>query len=170
MVRDLIPWKRRKTDFPASRTEENPFAELHRRMDDLFNSFFSDVEERFPDLGWGLVPSKGAHLPKVDISESDAEVTVTADLPGMDEKDISVTLDENLLTIRGERKDEREEKKRNYHLVERTYGEFHRVIPLPVGIDKDKVKASFKNGVLSVALPKLPTAKAQTKKIQIASS
>jgi HSP20 family protein len=139
-------------------------------MNRLFEEFFADFERPFS----GLItsPSFGrvsAFAPRVDVAETDKEVTITADLPGLDEKDVQVTVDEDLLTIRGSRKDEREEKRKSYHLVERSYGEFHRSIPLPAGLDKDHAKAVFKKGVLTVTLPKLPEAQSKRKTITIES-
>jgi len=103
----------------------------------------------------------------VDVSETDDEIQVAADLPGLTDKDVEVTVDHDVLTIRGEKKDEREESRRNYRLVERSYGRFERAIPLPPGVDRDKVKAKLHNGVLQVTLPKLPEAKSQSRTIEI---
>jgi HSP20 family protein len=168
MTRKLVPWRRERTDLPARREEDNPFLSLHRSMNELFEDFFKDFEDAFHGSPWNaIVRSAGIATPRVDVSETDAEVTVTADLPGLEEKDIAVTLDNDVLTIRGSRKDEREEKKKNYHLMERAYGEYQRSILVPGSVDKDKVKASFKNGVLKIALPKRPEAKTATKKIDI---
>ncbi|MCS6771765.1 MAG: Hsp20/alpha crystallin family protein [Kiritimatiellae bacterium] len=169
MKRSLIPWRRESSETAVARREENPFAELHRQVNKLFEDFFGDFER-----SWGLAwPSSFTRLdtfaPRVDVSETEKELTVVADLPGLDEKDIQVSLDDDLLTIRGVRKDEREEKKRNYHLVERSYGEFHRSIPLPSGLDKDHAKATFKKGVLTVTLPKLPEAQSKRKTIAVES-
>ena len=105
--------------------------------------------------------------PSVDVSETDDEVQVTADLPGLTEKDVEVTLEDGALTIRGEKKEEREEKKRNYHLVERSYGRFERAVALPHGIDPGKVKARFRNGVLHVTLPKTPENRSRSRAIEI---
>ena len=110
--------------------------ELHQRMNDLFDSFFE---------GWGLpglapAGKPWALSPRVDVSETDDEVRVAAELPGMDEKDIEVTVENGLLTLRGQQKQEHEEKKRNYHLVERSYGEFHRTIALPGGVDETRTR------------------------------
>ena len=171
MTRKLIPWRRERTELAAQREEDNPFLSLHRSMNELFDDFFKDFEGAFRGSPWtALTRSAGTATPRVDVSETDEEVTVTADLPGLEEKDIAVTLDNDVLTIRGSRKEEREEKKKNYHLMERSYGEVQRSILVPGSVDKEKVKASFKNGVLKVAMPKLPEAKTTAKKIQIATN
>ena len=107
-------------------------------------------------------------MPKVDMAETAEEFVVKADLPGLEEKDLKVTLDGDLLTIRGTRSEEKEDKRRDYHLMERSYGEFHRTIQLPAGVDRDKVKAAFKNGVLNVTLPKRLEARAESRHIEIA--
>ena len=160
MTQNIMPWRKRKGDVAHS--EQTPFTELHQRMDDLFDDFFQG-------FGTGLSRFEPRHVitPSVDVSETDEEVRVTADLPGMDEKDIQVSMDDDLLTIKGEKKQEQEEKKRNYYMVERSYGEFQRVIPVPASVDKDKVKAAFKKGVLTVTLPKMPEQKAKKKAIEI---
>ena len=149
------------------RGEDNPFNALHRQMDELFEYFFDDFQKNLRRPSTALCGFE-ASLPSIDVLETDSELLVTADLPGMEEKDVEVTLDNNVLTIHGNRKDEREEKKKNYYISERSYGEFHRTIPLPTGIDKDRVKAEFKKDVLKVSLPKRPEAKTEKKKIEIA--
>lgn len=168
MRKSLVPWRKERTEPAVARREENPFLDLHRRMNDLFDSFFSDFE-RTLDRPSAALPVRHAWdaMPRVDIAETEQEVVVSADLPGLDEKDVSVSLDGDVLTVQGQRKDEREEKKLNYHLVERSYGEFHRSIQLPPGLDTDRVKASFKKGVLTVNLPKRPEARARKKSIEI---
>lgn len=165
MTRDLLPWRRKREETSLSRELANPILELHRRMDELFNDFlegFGLTRWPFTDSGERLTMA-----PSVDVSETDDEITVSADVPGMDEKDIEVTLDNDVLVLRGEKKREREEKKRNYHLVERAYGEFCRRIPLPSSIDPDKVKARFAKGVLTISIPKKPEARSREKKIEI---
>ena len=167
MSRSLIPWRRNREDVPVRREEENPFLDLHQRMNDLFEDFFSDFEGFLRTPGSSLVGRRQSWaMPSVDMTESDDAVTVTADLPGLTEKDVEVTLDDNLLVIRGSRKEEREEKKQNYRVMERTFGEFHRAIPVPEGVDRDKVKATFKNGVLKLEMPKKPEAKGSARKIE----
>jgi HSP20 family protein len=164
----MMPWKRDKGETAIARREENPFLDLHRRMDDLFADFFTGFGEDTPwPAGLTVGQRAFATMPKVDVAETDDEVTVTADLPGMTEKDLTVSLDGDLLTIRGTRNEEKEDKKRNYHLVERTHGEFHRVLQMPAGVNRDKIKAAFKNGELKVTLPKLPEAKKAQRHIEI---
>ena len=168
-MKSLIPWKKEKDAVQVRRESEDPFALLHRQIDELFENFFAEPRSLFGGSpGLGLLGRKGERaLASVDVAETDDEVTVTADLPGMTEKDVEVTLDEDLLTIRGTRKEEREDTRKNYHLVERSYGEFHRSIPMPSGIDKDKAKATFKNGVLTLSLPKKPEARTARRRIEI---
>lgn len=165
MNRSLIPWRRGKSLAPA-REEENPFEVLHREMTTLFDSFFRDLEPAF--RGWPSLRGTGAPMvPAADVAETDDEVCVTADLPGLTDKDVEVFIDNGALVIRGEKKQDREEKKRNYHLIERSYGRFEREVALPSGLDLDHVAARFKNGVLTVTLPKTPAAKSQRRTIEV---
>ena len=162
MLKDLIPW--RKKEEPANvpvRREEDSFTALHRHMDDMFESFFSDFE------GSALTRSGFGLSPKFDVSETDKSVKVTAELPGMDQQDIDVSLDDNLLTIKGEKKEESDRKDNRYHLSERRYGSFQRSFSLPRGLDHAKVDATFKNGVLTLELPKTEVAKSKRRKIDI---
>lgn len=169
-MKNLMPWKKKSEELTPAGREEHPFELLHRRMNDLFEDFFKDFgsEGRWPSLErFGL--DTGAEVPRFEVSETDDEVRVKAELPGMDEKDIEVTLDENILTIRGEKKEEKEDKKRNVYVSECRYGSFHRSMALPAGIDRDKAKAKFKKGVLTLTLPKTETAGEQRKQIEITS-
>ena len=120
------------------------------------------------DFGWGPPAQTGmAVAPRIDISETDTELRIEVELPGIDEKDVCLTLTDNVLMIRGEKKAEREEKDKNYYVSERSFGSFQRAIPLPTEVDADKVEASFKNGVLTVRLPKTPEAEAKTRRIEV---
>jgi HSP20 family protein len=104
-------------------------------------------------------------MPLVDVSETDKELMVRAELPGMDPKEIDISLSGNVLTIKGGRKHEREEKKENFHLVERSSGSFSRTLQLPVEVKADKIEASYKDGVLSVKMPK--TESYTVKKVEV---
>lgn len=165
MSRSLIPWRRSRSGTPA-RAEESPFDALHREMTSLFDSFFRDVEQTFRSWpAWRSAPS--FVTPSVEVSETDEELRISAELPGLTEKDVEVSVDNDILLIRGEKKQEREEKKRSYHLVERAYGRFEREIPLPAGLDLEKVEAKFKNGVLTVVLPKTLEARSQRRVVPV---
>ena len=161
-VRDLIPWGRGNRN-PAiySDADQNPFLALHRQVNQLFDDAFRefDVPTRFGSLSWS------ANWPNVEISETDTELRVTAEVPGLEEKDIEVLLNEGVLTLRGEKKSETEDKDQQFS--ERFYGRFERRIPLGYEIEEDKVNAAFKNGVLTVTLPKSAKAQAKTKRIAI---
>jgi HSP20 family protein len=132
----------------------SPFRELAREMEETFGRFFPAWSE---ERGW---------MPAVDMVDEKDEIVVKADLPGLDQKDIEVTVQDGTLTIRGERKEEREEKKEDYFYAERSYGTFMRSLPLPRGVDADKVKATFKKGVLEVRLPKAKEAKGKSVEIK----
>lgn len=168
MKTKLIPWRRGHKDVALRGREENPFAALHEGMDRLFEDFFGEFETALqtPGTGW-MTTRSGGSLPRLDVAETDEEVRVTADLPGMTDKDVSVSLDGDLLTIRGHREESREDKKANYHMMERSYGEFHRVVNVPAGVDPDKVKATFRNGVLHLTLPKRPEVQGHRKQIPV---
>lgn len=157
-MRDLIPW-RRKTDI--SRFSDDPFVSLHREMNHLFDRFFEGEglvgRSFFDQEGW---------YPKVDVSEGKKNVTVKAELPGVTSKEIDVSLDGRTLTIKGEKKDEKETKENNYHHVERSYGYFNRSIELPADVDPDSVDASYKKGVLKIELKKTKASESKTIKVK----
>lgn len=158
-IRNLVPFG--KKSVPVRREEESPFALLRREMDSLFDNFFR---------GFDMEPFESrlsAFTPKVDVTENDKEIKISAELPGMDEKDIDVSLQKDMLTIKGEKKEEKEDKGKDYYRMERSYGSFSRTIPLPVEVETDKVDAKFKKGVLSITLPKTANAVAETKKITV---
>jgi HSP20 family protein len=124
------------------------------------------MEDAFGRLpAWRLGDWERGWTPAVDMVDHDDEIVLRADLPGLDEKDIEVRVHDHVLTIQGERKEETEEKKEDYYYSERSYGAFARTLSLPAGVEADKVKATFKKGVLEVHLPKAKEAKA--KKIEI---
>jgi HSP20 family protein len=106
-------------------------------------------------------------MPTVDVKESEKEFIIKAELPGVEEKDVEVTVTDNVVTIKGEKKEEKEDKGKNYYYMERSYGSFNRVIPLTEEIESDKAEASFKNGVLNITIPKSQTAKAKGTKVPI---
>lgn len=139
---------------------------------DIFRRLRGDVERLFDDfshgLGWHLDPSIfGTLSPHLDVTESDDGMTVTAELPGMDEKDVEVTLTGDLLSIKGEKKEEHEEKKKDYYLKERSWGSFERTVRMPFQAESDAVKASFSKGVLKVEVPKPADLKKACKKIAV---
>jgi HSP20 family protein len=161
-IRDLIPFSRGR-DIAVRRGDDvNPFLTLHREMNRLFDDVFRGFDlapfgsDRFFDraMGW----------PNIEVSETDREVKVTADLPGLEEKDVQVELANGTLAIKGEKRSETEDRDRLFS--ERYYGRFERRIPVE-DVDEDKVSAAFKNGVLTVTMPKVPQAQSQVKRIAI---
>ena len=146
----------------------DPFSAMRAEMDRVFDSFLGRGFGRFPALARGQ--DSDAVVPSIDVRETETELVVEAELPGMDEKDISVTLNNGVLTLKGEKKAEREEKKDDYHLMERSYGSFQRSFQVADTIDADKVKAVFEKGVLKVTLPKRPEAVKAEKRIPIGKS
>jgi len=110
--------------------------------------------ERFFETPWPEAPAMGEWVPALDVAETKDAVTVTAELPGVDAKELTVTLDGEYLTLKGEKENTREEKEERRHRVERTYGAFTRTVRLPAPVDAAKVTATFKNGVVAIALPK----------------
>jgi len=159
----------KKSDRPV---EWRPFESLRREVDRLFDDFQvgswrlpfgRDVFDVEPFWRGGEV----SKAPAVDIVDKEKAYEITAELPGLDESNIDVKFSDGTLTIRGEKRDEKEEKKDNYYLSERRYGSFQRSFGVPDGVDVDKIEASFKDGVLTVALPKAAEAQKSGKKIVI---
>ena len=154
-LRSLIPIGR---DRNVARSD-NPFMFLQREIDRLFDDFTCG----FPAFskGGGVADM----LPNMDVTETDKQIEITAELPGLEEKDVQVNVADNVLTIRGEKNAEKEEKDKTYRLVERSYGSFVRSLELPEGVNADAIKASIDKGVLKVTVPK--PAPAQVKKIDV---
>ena len=180
-VKDIIP-KREKTDplpvrvekYPALRSEGfgQPVLELQRATR-LFDDFFREFG--FPGGRWGeplsLTPDVfGSQWPRVDMSETDDEIRITAELPGVNKDDLEISVSEGRVTIRGEKKEQEENKGKDYYRLERSYGAYQRSFSLPCEIDEDKVDASFKHGVLDIKLPKTKAARKRIKKIPVKSS
>jgi HSP20 family protein len=160
-MRNLTPWKHSR-ELGAARGSVNPFMSLRQEMDRLFDDTFR---------GFGLTPFgtpdrlfEGAAWPSMEVAESDKEIKVMAELPGIDEKNVEVELVNGMLCISGEKKEETEDKERRFS--ERYYGRFERRIPVE-DVDENKVSATFKNGVLTVVLQKAAGAAEKTKRIPI---
>ena len=167
-----LPVKTEGQELAPSAGEWRQLANL-RQIDRLFDDFgwgisrrpvgrtLFDVEPFWRgEVSWGKAPA-------VDIVDKEKAYEITAELPGMDESNIDVNVSGDALTIRGEKRDEKEEKKKDYYLSERRYGSFRRSFGVPDGVDAEKIEASFKNGVLTVTLPKRPEAQKSEKKIAI---
>ena len=158
MFRTLMPFAGRSE--PARSAD--PFGFFQREMNRLFDDAFRAYPVS-PATGNG-----GSFMaPSVDVKETDKTIEIEAELPGMAEKDIHVSLENDVLTIKGEKRLEKEESKKDYHISERSYGSFMRALELPAGIDADKVTAKYENGVLKVTLPKPADAKAKAKTIAV---
>jgi HSP20 family protein len=154
MARELTIWRPFRELAPF-----RDFERMRRDMDRLWDSFF--------ERGVRRTDEEGEWLPSLDVAETKNDVVVKAEIPGMDPKDIDISLTDGLLTIKGEKKEEREEKEKDYHLVERSYGTFTRWIRLPKEVQRDKINASYKNGVPTVTLPKSEEAKKKEIKIKV---
>jgi HSP20 family protein len=146
--KELTPWR--------------PFGELsslRREMDRLWENFFGErLLTRMWEREWA---------PSLDVSESKDNFVVKAEVPGIDAKDIDISLTGDVLTIRGEKKQEKEEREEDYHLVETSYGSFSRSVRLPAEVESNKIKASYKNGILNITLPKSEKVKAKEVKIKV---
>lgn len=154
VFQELAPW--RKTMRPGE--DDLALGTLQRRMNRMFDDFFGD---------FGPSALTSAFVPRIDISDTEKEIKVTAELAGMDEKDVEITLHDDVLTIKGEKKLQRDEKNERTFLSERSYGSFSRSIALPETIQQDKINAVFKKGVLTLTLPKAPVEETKAKKIEI---
>lgn len=140
----LTPWRRTALTPRGA----DPFTSLQTEMNRLFSGFFNGDDPWVAPEGTTLL------APKLDVSETDKDIQLTVELPGLAENDVEVELLDEAIRIYGEKKDERETKDHNFHRTERTFGSFERVVPLPKPIQREGVVATFKNGVLHVVLPK----------------
>jgi len=137
-------------------TVSQPFLSLQREIDRLFDDF----TRGFPTLS--MMPPGGMLMPVTDVTETDKEIEISAELPGLEDKDVQINLSDNVLTIKGEKKAEKERKEIDFRMVERSYGAFERTIELPEGVNPDSIKATIAKGVLTVTVPKPAPAQAKT--------
>jgi len=168
-----LPVKIEKTTAPAKAAEWTPFYSLRREIDRLFDDFHP-FDWRLPSArsAFGfempkLATSDWKLAPAMDLVEKEKEYEISAELPGIDEKNVEIKLANNTLTIKGEKTEEKEEKQKDYYLSERRYGSFQRSFALHDGIDADKIDATFAKGVLTVKLPKTTDAQKAEKKIEV---
>ena len=137
------------------------FSTLQERMNRLFEDLMPATRKGEEEL------NTGTFYPAVDISEGEKDITLKAELPGIDKKDVHVEINDGVITLRGERKLEKEEKKENYHRLERSYGTFNRSFTLPTTVDSGKVKANYKDGILEVTLPRKEEAKPKSIPVEV---
>jgi HSP20 family protein len=153
----LIKWEPRR--------EMEPLRSLRDEVDRLFDSFFRGWPR--PWSGESLLPGLGEFAPSIDLKEDDKELVLTAELPGIAKENLDVNITEDSVTIKGERKEDKEEQAKGYHFRESSYGSFHRVIPLPVEVVADKATAKLKDGVLTLNLPKSKASKRKGVQIKV---
>jgi len=170
------------TKLPVKTEEKKAARALRPRRP--FENLRREIDRAFEDFGGGMWPSPfgrsffdiqpfaqrestWAAAPAVDIAETEKAYEITAELPGMDEKNVEVKVADGVLTIKGEKQEQKEEKKKDYYLSERSYGSFQRSFQVPDGVDADKIEASYKNGVLTVTMPKSAEAQKSAKKITV---
>jgi HSP20 family protein len=157
---------------PARSAVSDPWQSFRSEMDRLFDRFGFPSFRRMFDVepSWGYESSFGVAVPAVDVTEDEKAYRITAELPGLDQKDIDVSVTGDMLVLKGEKRQEREQKEKNRHLSERSYGAFQRNFSIPDGVDRDKIGAEFAKGVLTLTLPKTTEAQKQQKKIEIKAS
>lgn len=171
-----VPTKPEKTPAAAMPQIWRPFDDLRREVDQLFEDFGAGFwRSPFRSSLFGIAPFRrneaaSAAMPAVDVSETDDAYEITVELPGIDEKDVEVKLANGILTIKGEKQEEKEEKQKGYHMRERSFGSFQRSFQVPDGVDVDKINASFTKGLLSVTLPKSAEAQKAEKQIAVKSA
>jgi len=145
----LIPWRNKQKE--SSRGEISPLTALRSEMDRLFDAFF---REPWGGIDWPFAAGR-AWTPAVDVAETEDEVTIRAELPGVDPKDLSISLTENQLVLAGEKKESAERKGKDFCQTETRYGSFRRSIPVPAAVDSEKVEADYANGVVTIRLKKI---------------
>lgn len=155
-----------------SRITPHPLVGLRDEVDRLFATVLAapfgwHMFDLDPFRRFGTLPSLGDMTPRTDVKETDAAIEITAELPGMEEKDVEVTLSEGVLTVKGEKRTESEDKGADYHLTERRYGSFHRTFRMPDTVDEDKITAAVEKGVLTVTLPKIAKPEKDVRHIEV---
>lgn len=169
--RNLIPWNWGKKNLPVRKEDSTNESTLYspsllqRDINRVFDNFFHTFEN-------GMMSAVGEaygsmFYPRIEVNETAKDLRVSVELPGIDDKDLDVSIDDDGLTITGEKKEEKQENKSGFYFRERTYGSFQRRIPFPCAVDKDHVEATFKRGVLNVVLQKAAGSQQQIRRINV---
>jgi len=161
MSMSLIPWRRKRANHDPL---DLSLAQIRNEFDALFDRFFRDP--------WGFWETRSGStslsvLPRMDLAETENEVTVTMELPGVRPEDVDIRVTGDRLTVRGQKREQRSEKKRDYHFVERQFGSFQRTVQLPSTVDPDRVDATFKDGVLTITIAKHAEARPRQIKVRV---
>ncbi len=167
---NIVPVQRAVAQGPAD-TPGNPFDQFQYVFDRLLNQAFRGFD-LFPSrFNQPVIPNMGDGIlkPTLDLSASEKEYAITVEIPGVDEKDVKLEITDNHLTIRGEKKQEKEVSNKNYYRMERAYGSFQRILSLPEDVDQDNVTATFKKGVLTVTMPRKAHPETDVKQIEVQS-
>ena len=178
-IKKLAPWNWFKKEqegntLPIRRQETrtqytDPFSQIRQEIDRVFDAAFSGFG--FPSIGFGRELTPAAQTdwlkPTLDVGASDKEYTISVELPGVDEKDVQLELINDTLKIKGDKKQQKEEKEKNYYRMERSYGSFQRVLSLPEDADQDNIKAVYKNGIMNITIPRKAAPKTEVKQIEI---
>lgn len=160
---EIVPVRRdaEKADQPAS------ILDLQREFDRLFDTLRRDFGSRWSSFSTDALLKPDWFKPSLDVASNEKEYTVKVELPGIDASDVSIEVSDNIMKIKGEKRQESEEKEKDFYRVERSYGSFQRILNLPEDADEENITSSYKDGVLSVAVPRKALPKKDTKKIAI---
>jgi len=163
-ITDLVPWKKPNDKLTVRSGQIDPFLRMRQEIDEIFNGMLGEWSGRMGLFNRG---GTGSFMPVVEVTDTVKEIRVIAELPGLDEKDLEVSLLDGSLWIKGEKREEQEEERGDIYSSERCYGSFERVIALPAEVDPAKIQASFKKGVLKVTLPKTKEAQSSRRLIPV---
>ncbi|MDX9848998.1 MAG: Hsp20/alpha crystallin family protein [Anaerolineaceae bacterium] len=159
--RSMIPRRRGEKRNELASYKDHPFWQMRERMNRYLDNYWDQP------FDMDFYEGDDIFSPRIDLSETEEEYTIIADLPGLNQKDIELSFSQNVLTISGKKEEEKEEKGRQYHRIERFSGQFRREIPLQDTVDDNKIEATFKDGVLTINIPKRPDPTQKKKKISI---
>jgi HSP20 family protein len=162
----------RKQGGQAPAAAADPWRSLRTEMERMFDRFGLPSFRRMfdPEPGWPSLRHFAFSAPPIDMSEDETSYKITAELPGLDANDVDVQVAGDTLVLKGEKRQEKEERNKNYHFSERSYGAFQRAFDLPASVDRDNIAAEFAKGVLTITLPKTKAAQQQAKKIDVKSA
>lgn len=160
---EIVPVRQKGAEvgYPAA------LSDIHREFDRLFDTLRRDLDAQWPSFGTGSLFKSDWFKPSLDVASSEKEYTVKIELPGVDASDVSIEISDKTLKIKGEKRQESEEKEKDFYRIERSYGSFQRILDLPEDADEENITSSYKDGILSVTVPKKALPEKETKKIAI---